>query len=77
MGGWTDSLRRLGLADEDNPSADKVERRRQADIDFITRVRASRDRTELGVLLMAYVKVRWKTVCIERRLKQLDEEGAP
>lgn len=76
MGGWAPSKRREeGFADGDEPSEAVVERRRTADIEFITRVRTSRDRGELGILLMAVHRIRWKVVCIERRLKRLDDEG--
>lgn len=75
MGGWGQSkARSTGLADEDGPNPEKVERRRQADIRFITWVRACRDRVALGLMLMD-TKVQWRIVCLERRLRQLDAEG--
>jgi hypothetical protein len=59
------------MADADHPSAEKVDRRRQADIDFINKVRTCEDRARLEALRHAVAKVRWKVVCIDRRLKQL------
>jgi len=76
MGGWGPSSppRPPGTADADYPSAEKVERRRQADIDFLIKIRTCGDRAELEALRHAVSKVRWKVVCIDRRLRQLERD---
>lgn len=70
MYGWGGGRqnRPVGTADADSPSAATLERRRQADLDFLAKIKtASRD--ELHALLQ--VSKGWRVVAIERRLKML------
>ncbi len=74
MGGWGFSTpRRVGLADADNPSPETVERRREADLEFLAWVKTCTNRFELAVRQLNAKG--WKAVAIARRLKQLDAEA--
>lgn len=73
MGGWAFSTpkRATGFADADDPSPEKVERRREADLEFLAWVKTCTNRVELAIRQLDTKG--WKAVAIERRLKQLDE----
>ena len=72
MGGWditTQAARPVGCADADHPSAAKIERRRQSDLDFLAWVKVA-SRKELETALP---KVKgWRSVAIQRRLKKVE-----